>query len=105
MGPDDTTTIFNTLTIVVHRPPRGYLDWHIRDSFHPPAVMVSFTHLAVLVALSSSYRQNQSTIVGVNGFIPKTANTNTMPYSAARQMVAQPIEVNGKTAEDVTSEE
>lgn len=67
--------------------------------------MVSFTRLAVLVALSSSYRQNQPTIVGVNGFIPPTANTNNMPYSAARQMVAQPIEVNGKTAEDVASEE
>jgi len=68
------------------------------------SVMVSFTRLAVLVALSSSSFHQHRPTIGVNGFIPQISNSN-MPYLTARQMVAQPIEINGKTATDVSSEE
>jgi hypothetical protein len=76
-----------------------------RDFNLDHSVMVSFTRLAVLVALSSSsFHQHQPTI-GVNGFIPQKTSNSNMPYLTARQMVAQPIEINGKTAKEVSSEE
>ena len=67
------------------------------------SIMASFTRLAVLVALSSSSFHQHRPTIGVNGFIPQTSNSN-MPYLTARQMVAQPIEINGKTAKEVSEE-
>jgi hypothetical protein len=68
--------------------------------------MVSFTRLAVLVALSSSsFHSSQPTNFVVNGFIPQATSNSKMPYLTARQMVAQPIDLNGKTDKVVSSEE